>query len=217
MLLDKEIQADVIEELQIDPTVDATQIGVAVKDGVVTFTGYVPTYGQQWAAVKAAKRVYGVKGIADDLQVHLPSSAQRTDTEVAQAALTALKWNTSVPDDVLKVTVENGWVTLEGSVDWQYQKDAAEFAVRYLTGVKGVINDIAITPKIKPKEVQEKIQSAFERSADLDARRIGVKTNEGKVTLHGNVRSWTEHDEAQRAAWSVPGVREVENDLVVTP
>lgn len=216
-LSDNEIRDDVIEELDVDPTVDATQIGVTVKNGVVSLSGHVPNYGQKWCAENAAKRVYGVKGIADELDVHLPFSAQKTDPEMAQAAINAFRWHASIPDDRLTVTVDHGWVKLEGSVDWQYQKDAAASAVRYLTGVKGVSNNITLTPKVKPADVKEKIQNAFERNADLESRRIGVNVRDGKVVLHGNVRNWTERDEAQRAVWSIPGVREVENDLSVTP
>jgi osmotically-inducible protein OsmY len=214
---DNEIQSDVIEELQVDPSIDHTQIGVAVKNGIVSLTGFVPNYSQKWETEKAAKRVYGVKGIADDLYVHPPTSLERTDAEIAQAALNAMNWHTAIPDDKISVTADHGFLTLEGAVDWQYQKDAAESVVRHLNGVKGVLNSITLTPLIKPADVQSKIQSAFERHADLEARRIGVEATGGKVVLSGNVRSWNERDEAQRAAWNVPGVKEIENHLVVTP
>lgn len=217
MWSDNVIQSDVIEELQIDPVVDEKQIGVAVKEGVVTLSGHVPSYPQKWAAEKAAKRVYGVKGVADELDVHLPSSHQRTDGEIAQAALTSLKWHSSVPNDLIKVTVSRGWVSLEGTVDWQYQKESAANAVFHLTGVVGITNSIQLKARVKPGEVKAKIYDVFERNADLEARRIGVDVHDNKVILHGNVRSWKESEEAQQAVWKIPGVSEVENDLAVVP
>lgn len=217
MTSDIEIQKNVLEELRLDPSIDASRVGVAIKDGIVSFTGWVSSYAEKGIAEEIGKRVYGVRGIADDLEVKLPAASQRTDPDIASAVVSALKWNSAVPDDRIKVTVQKGWVTLEGNVDWQYQRDAADGAIRHLTGVKAVTNLIKVTPKVVPADVREQIESSFRRNAELDARRIGVKAHEGKVRLHGNVRSWTEREEAQRAAWNVPGVLEVENDLHVMP
>lgn len=217
MTSDIEIQEDVLDELRLDPSVDASRVGVAVKDGIVSFTGWVCSYAEKEIAEDIAKRVYGVRGVADDLEVKLPASSARTDPEIASAAVNALKWHSAVPDEKIKVMVQKGWVTLEGTVEWQFQKDAATDAVRSLTGVKAISNLIKVTPKVVPADVREQIESCFKRNAELDARRIGVKTHDGKVRLHGNVRTWAEKEEAQRAVWSVPGVREVENDLLVMP
>jgi len=217
MKTDKEIQDDVMEELHCDPSIDAAGIAVTVKDGIVTMLGEVPGYGQKASAERAAKHVYGVRGVADELEVKLPDSSLRSDSQIAAAALEALKWHASVPDEQIKVLVNRGWVTLEGGVQWPYQKDAAVDAVRHLTGVKGVVNMITLVPRIMHANVKNAIYRAFERNADLDARRVGVNARDGMVILHGNVHSWTEHDEATRAALSVPGVREVDNELVVMP
>jgi len=217
MKSDSELKRDVENELKWEPSVNEAHIGVSVKDGVVTLTGHVPSYGEKYGAEKAAKRVYGVKAVADELDVKLPGSSKRTDEDIAQACVSALKSNYSVPDEKIKVTVSNGWVTLEGEVEWQYQREAAHNAVRYLTGVTGVSNNITIKAHVSPKDVKDKIVAAFHRSADIDARRIDIEARNGKVILRGNVRSWAERDEAQQAAWAAPGVTAVENNLTVTP
>jgi osmotically-inducible protein OsmY len=217
MKSDTQLQHDVLAELEYEPRVDASKIGVSAKDGVVTLTGYVSHYAEKMAAEQAAKRVYGVNAVANDMEIHVPSSRVRTDAEIAGAALNALKWDTSVPEDHVKLTVRNGWITLEGHVDWQHQREAAERAVRNLTGVHGVTNVIMVKPHVKTAEVKDKIEAAFKRSAEVDARRIRVDVLDGKVVLHGRVRSWTEREEAQQAAWAAPGVAEVENQLTVTP
>ena len=214
---DSRIKDDVLQELRLEPSLDATQIAATVKGGVVTLAGQVLTYGEKFTAERAAKRVYGVRGVAEELEVSLPAPHQRTDSDIAAAAVSALKWHSSVPDEKIKVTIEKGWLTLEGKVDWRYQSEAAESAVRYLTGVRGVTNLIVIHPRVTPAQVKEQIHKAFERNAELDARRIGVKAHNGTVMLHGNVRSWTEREEAQRAVWTIPGVQDVENNLTVTP
>lgn len=219
MQSDEQVQRDVLEELRLEPTVDASQIGVAAREGVVTLTGTVMALAQKYSAEQVAKRVYGVRGVANDIDVKLMGDNRRSDADIARAALDALKWDSMVPDQCVKVTVEQGWLTLEGEVDWNYQRESAARAVRNLTGVRGISNLISVRPraKISPAEVRHQIFEAFRRNADLEARRIGVDAKEGKVVLHGNVANHAEMEEAQRAAWSVPGVAAVENRLVVVP
>jgi osmotically-inducible protein OsmY len=213
----KALKLHVESALDWEPSLDARDIGVAVHEGVVTLRGDVSSYAQKVAAERVALRIYGVKAVANDLTVHVPNQFARTDTEIAQAAIAALNWNTMVAKDRVTVTVTDGWLTLKGTVDWQYQKEAAVKAVRNLAGVKGVTNEIAVKPQIKTDEVREKIEAAFRRSAEIDARRIYVSATDGKVILSGNVRSWAERQEAERAAWAAPGVTQVDDRLTIMP
>lgn len=217
MKTDIELQRDVLDELRWETMIDSAAIGVSVEDGIVRLTGDVPSYTEQHAAERAAKHVFGVKAVANDLKVRLPGKRTRTDAAVAQMVVQALEWDTMVPHEEIQPTVSNGHVTLEGEVDWPYQKAAAERAVRNLTGITGITNRIVLRVRAKPSDVQAKIEGALRRSAELDARRIRVETHEGIVTLDGTVHSWVERDVAERAAWAAPGVTAVEDHLIVVP
>jgi osmotically-inducible protein OsmY len=216
-MTDKELKQHVQNALDWEPSLDAIDIGISVDESVVTLRGNVASYAEKIAAERTALRVYGVKAVANDLAVHLVNGFERTDTEIAQAAVAALRWNTVVPGDRVTVTAANGWLTLNGTLDWQYQKDAAARAVRDLMGVKGVMNNITVQPRVKTIDVRDKIEAAFKRSAEIDARRINVTAADGKVILSGNVHSWAERQEAERAAWAAPGVKQVEDRLTIMP
>tara|TARA_R110002050_G_scaffold286468_3_gene436968 strand:+ start:51523 stop:52194 length:672 start_codon:yes stop_codon:yes gene_type:complete len=215
MKTDSKIKLDVQDELAWEPSIDETKIGVAVDDGVVTLSGELDSYTKKLAAEKAAKRVQGVKAVAEDIVVKYGSSLEKTDTEIAKTALNALKWHSSVPDNTIMVKVENGWIYLSGEVKWEYQKNSAKNAIKDLVGVKGVINNIAIKQDVKPIEVKKKIEEAFERSAEIDARGIIVSTQGHTVTLTGKVHSIKEKEDAEKAAYNSPGVFEVKNNLRV--
>jgi osmotically-inducible protein OsmY len=217
MITDSELKQDVIDELMWEPDINATEIGVAVKDGVATLSGSVDSYHEKLAAERAAQGVFGVRAVVQEIKVRLPGSLQRSDEDIAKAAANALAWTASVPHDRIKVKVQNGWITLSGQVDWRYQRDAAEDAVCNLMGVVGVSNQITVKPSPKPTEIKTKIESAFQRNALLDARRIDVHVRGDRVILEGSVRSYAEKKEAEQVACSAPGICEVENRIAVNP
>ena len=215
---DSEIERDVKEELKWEPGLpDAADIAVSVKNGVVTLAGFVKSYTDKYEAEAAAKRVAGVRGVANDIEVRMPSVDERPDPEIARNAVAAIKSQLPVSSEHIKVVVKNGWVSLEGQVEWEYQRRTAENAVRGLRGVKGVSNLIQLTPRAQPSEIKRRIEEAFKRNAEVDANRIIVEINGSEVTLKGTVRSWIEREEAERIAWSAPGVTKVEDRIVVSP
>jgi osmotically-inducible protein OsmY len=214
---DDQIRREVEDELRYDPSLSEDDIAVSVRDGVVTLVGRVKSYLDKWHAERSASRVRGVRAIANDLDVRLPSSSNRQDTEIARAAADALDWNIAVPRGRIKARVENGWVTLEGDVDWNYQKEAAERSVRSITGVKGVTSLITVHARATPSDVKKRITDALERGAEFDAERITVEVDGNKAILRGTVRTFAERRDAERAAHNAPGITEVENRLVVDP
>lgn len=215
MKTDSQLQKDVMDELKWQPSIKSSEIGVSVSDGIVTLSGSVDNYAEKRVAERAALRVEGVKGVAEDIIVDLPFGDKKDDTDIAKAAINALRWDTIVPSDRIKVRVDNGWVTTEGKVDWLYQKSAVNNALSNLTGVKGITNLVTIIPKTNPEDVKKKIIAAFERSATIDANNIQVEKIGERVLLKGFVRSYAERLDAQRAASNAPGVAEVENQLEV--
>ena len=217
MKSDSEIERDVRDELKWDPDLDASDIAVSVKDGVVTLAGFTKSYTDRLEAELAAKRIAGVRAVANDIEVRLPAIDQRPDPDIARDAVSALKAELPISHDRIKVIVKDGWVTLEGAVEWQYQKTTAENAVRKVKGVKGVTNVVTVKPKVQPSDLQRKIMEAFKRNAEVDANRITVEANGSEVILKGTVRSWIEREEAERVAWSAPGVTKVEDRIVVSP
>jgi osmotically-inducible protein OsmY len=217
MRSDSDIKHDVEEELKWEPNVDATDVAVAVKNGVVTLTGFVRSYAHKLAAERAAKSVAGVVGLANDLEVRLPGADEKPDPEIAREVAAELKvWLPASWEHIIPV-VKNGWVTLEGEVEWNYQRDSAERAIRWIKGVKGVSNLIRLKPRVTPIEIKRKIEEAFRRSALIDANRVTVEASGGEVMLNGTVRSWAERQEAERAAWLAPGVTRVDNRITVSP
>ncbi|MGH9645061.1 MAG: BON domain-containing protein [Terriglobales bacterium] len=210
---DQELQQAVLSELKWDAQIQPNEIGVSVKDGVVTLTGWVDSYLKKWAAEDAAHRVSGVKAVANDIEIKL--STERTDPDIAAAAIHAIEWDAFIPSDKVQVTVSKGWVTLKGEVEWQFQRQDAERVVRRLSGVKGVTNLITVKPRVTPSELKKKIEDALVRNAEVDANRITVEVQGNRAILKGTVRSWAEKQEAERVAWSAPGIVSVENRITL--
>jgi osmotically-inducible protein OsmY len=217
MKSDSEIERDVRDELKWNPNLHAEDIAVSVKDGVVTLSGFTKSYTDRLEAEATAKRVAGVHAVANDIEVRLPAIDQRPDPDIARDAVAALKSELPISHNRIKVIVKDGWITLEGAVEWQYQKTSADIAVRKVKGVKGVTNVMTVKPKVEPSELKRKIQEAFKRNAEVDAERITVEANGSEVVLKGTVRSWIEREEAERVAWSAPGITNVEDRIVVSP
>ncbi len=215
MKSDAELKKDVVDELAWDPAVNASAVGVAVRDGVVTLTGHLDTYAEKTAVERVLKRVGGVKAIALELDVRLAPGHVRSDTDIARAAEQALGWNSMVPADKVRVIVDRGWVTLQGQLEWDYQRQSAEKAVRALVGVVGLSNEIAIAPRAAPADVTRRIREALTRQAQREVKHMDVRVNGGTVTLQGQVHSWHERNAAQGAAWSAPGVVQVINELSI--
>lgn len=215
MKTDSHIQKDVMEELKWQPELNSSEIGVAVKNGVVTLSGLVDTFSKKLAAEKAAKKIAGVKAIAEDIQIGVSPSYNKTDAEIAAAVLNALKWHTAVQDEKVKIKVENGFVTLDGEVDWEYQRNNAKVAIQNLAGVRGVYNLICLKARNTPSDIENKIMSSFKRNAVTDAERITAEVIGSKVILHGTVRSLAEKEDALNAVWYAPGVSSVESKLQI--
>jgi osmotically-inducible protein OsmY len=215
MKTDAQVQQDVIAELKWEPSINAAQIGVEVKDGIVTLAGHVSSYAEKWDAERAAQRVSGVKALAVEIDVKLPGSSKRNDADIARSAKDVLQWMTYLPKDSVKVMVEDGWITLSGEVDWEYQRQAAAGGVRYLMGVTGVSDQIAVKPKVSLSAVKSDIEAALKRRATADAQKISVDVRGADVTLTGSVHSWSERDLARNAAWGTPGVRNVVDNITI--
>jgi len=217
MKTDAQLQKDILAELAWDPAINATDIGVIVKDGVVTLTGQLTNYAEKYAAERAVRRVSGVKALAVEIEVRLSPSYKRSDSDIATAVQHAIDWNVVIPDNCIQPKVEKGWLTLNGEVEWNYQRKAAERAVRDLQGIVGVTNLVKVKPKVATGDIQKNINDALVRQAEREARKLEIKVDGSRVTLHGKVHSWAELRAVQGAAWAAPGVSTVENDLTVEP
>jgi osmotically-inducible protein OsmY len=214
-MADRDLRQSVLDELDFDPSFDAADIGVAVENDVVTLTGHVRSYAEKLAVERAVQRVRGVHGIAEEIEIRYPADKKTADDQIAERAISTIKWNAQLPMEAVLVKVEKGWVTLTGTVDWQFQRIAAEEAVRRLSGVMGVTNMITIKPQVRPVDVKTKILNALKRNAELEADSIRVSVDNDTVTLEGNVKAWYERGIAERAAWSAPGVRKVEDRIAI--
>jgi osmotically-inducible protein OsmY len=215
MSTDAQVKQNVIAELEWDPSINAAQIGVEVKDGVVTLAGHVDSYADKWNAERAAQRVKGVKALAVEIDVKLPGTSERNDADIARAAENVLQWTNYLPQDSVKVMVEGGWITLSGELDWDYQRRIAVKAVRHLMGVTGVSDNVLVRPKVSMSDIKSDIEAALERRARADAKAISVAVNDSVVTLSGTVHSWTERDAVTDAAWNTPGVRNVIDNTII--
>lgn len=215
MKTDAQVQQDVLAELKWEPSVNAAKIGVEVKDGIVTLAGHVDSYAEKWEAERASQRVAGVRALATEIDVALPGSSKRNDADIARSAESALQWTTFLPKDSVKIMVEGGWVTLTGEVNWEYQRQSASGAVRYLMGVTGVSDQIAIKPKVTAVAVKSDIEAALKRHAHADAQKVIVSVIGGDVTLTGKVPNWSERDMARNSAWGTPGVKSVVDNITV--
>jgi osmotically-inducible protein OsmY len=210
---DRTLKQAIEDELEWEPSIDAEHIGVAVEDGVVTLTGHVGSYSEKFTAEKAAKRVKGVRAIAQEIEIRFPNDKKTSDDQIAKRALDIIAWDSTIPKDRLQVKVQNGFVTLSGEVDWHYHRADAEYAVRKLAGIKGLSNEIVVKPRVQAADVKQRIENALKRNADLEAGSIKVSVLNGRVTLDGKVKAWYERDLAERTAWSAPGVISVEDHI----
>ncbi len=212
---DRTLKQAVEDELEWEPSIDAEHIGVTAEDGVVTLTGHVGSYTEKFTAEKAARRVKGVRGIAQEIEIRFPSDKKTADDQIAKRALDIIAWNSTIPKDKVQVKVQGGFVTLSGQVDWQYQRADAEYAVRKLAGIKGLANEIQVKPKVQAIDVKQRIENALKRNADLEASSIKVSVLNGRVTLDDKVKALYERDLAERTAWSAPGVISVEDHISI--
>jgi osmotically-inducible protein OsmY len=209
------IQKDVMDEIKWEPALNASEIGVTVKNGIVTLSGQVDSFYKKTAAENAAKKVVGVKAVAEDIQVGISPSFKKTDTEIAEAVLNALKWHAAVQEEKIKIKVEDGIVRLEGEVEWEFERSTAKSAIEYLSGIRSVINSITLKPKLTAADIQQKINAAFIRSATIDAGKVAAEVSGGNVTLRGTVRSLAEKNDAETAAWNAPGVSNVDSRIEI--